>query len=803
MITKTQLIALKKRINEMLYSHYDETIETASETQLYYTLSELANSLIFERKAKQKSKKDKKTVHYLSIEFLMGRSLKNNLWNLEVEKEIRDYLADAGRNIDDVYEVEADAGLGNGGLGRLAACYLESLAECGYSAFGHSIKYEYGLFKQKIVEGKQEQFPDEWLKTGRVWLNERDDQIVEVEIGGRIIEHYDEINGLSFELVDTTKIEAIPFDMIIPAYGTNNTSTLRLWEARAKESINLHLFDIGEYSSALKKATKISEINKVLYPNDNNEKGKDLRLVQQYFLVSAVVQNILNNYFKENTTLENLKNTVLIHINDTHPALCIPEIMRLLIDRYGYGWEESWDALKDIVSYTNHTILSESLEVKRMYAIEKYIPRIALILREIDRRFRMQLSDFAKNDYNKIERLSVVSGNNAYMANLSICAGLKVNGVAKIHSQILKSKLFYDYAQMFPTKFTNVTNGITHRRWLSQANPLLDNLIVSLIGDDYYTNPEELKKLEEFENNEKVLKELERIKFENKKRLAKYVKEKMGIDIDPSARFDIQVKRIHEYKRQLMNIMKVIYLMNEIRSNPKKEITKQVFIFAGKAASGYAMARRIIELISSVSEEIDNDPVLSKKIKVVFLENYTVSMAEVLMPATEVSEQISLAGREASGTGNMKAVINGALMLCTIDGANIEIADCCGHENMFEFGLTADKVECIKNNGYNAMSYYSESSKIRSVIETLNNGIAGENYEDISRYLLGTTVNRDVYMCLADFDSYIEAHDKMDKIYKNQKEWNRRCLHSIANMGYFSSDRSIRDYAKYIWNLKD
>ena len=800
MYTKSQLSQVERKINEILISYYDTKIDKATDVELYYALSKLAVDFMHEKKAKDKLPKPLKTVHYISIEFLIGKSLKNNLWNLELVEPVTNYLAKHGKNIESVYAIESDAGLGNGGLGRLAACYLESLAKCNYRAMGHSIKYEYGLFKQKIIDGKQEQFPDEWLSTGRVWLQERDDQIVEVEIGGKVIEHYSDQTGLSYELAGTTKIEAVPFDMMISAYGTSNTSTIRLWEARAKQGINLHLFDVGEFESSLAEATKVSEINKVLYPNDSNEKGKDLRLIQEYFLASAVMQNILNNYFKNNQGLENLPEQIAVHINDTHPALCIPEFMRLLVDKYHYGWELSFEALKKVISYTNHTILAEALEVKRLYAIEKYMPRIAMILRELDRRFRLELSEFNKNDYSKIDSLAIISGNNVYMANLAIYASRFINGVATIHSNILKSKLFADYYKMYPERFTSVTNGISHRRWLCEANPKLNGLIVSLIGNGFYDNAEELKRLLDFENNEMILNKLEEIKFENKKRLSDFVQKNLGIIIDPSSRFDVQIKRIHEYKRQLMNVMKIIYLMNEIRSNPSAEITKQVFIFAGKAASGYQMARRIIELIVCVSKEIEADERLKEKLQVVFLENYNVSLAEILMPATEVSEQISLAGREASGTGNMKAVINGALMLCTIDGANIEICEKCDRENMFEFGLTADEVEKIKSTGYNAMDYMSSSS-VRSVLDSLTQGIGGEKFEDIVHYLLGTSGNRDVYMCLADFDSYISTYYKLDKVYKNKREWNRRCLHAIASMGYFSSDRAILEYAKNIWKI--
>ncbi len=803
MFTKAQLVLAEEELKAYLLSYYGVTIEEATNQQIYLALAHVANAIMQKNRGQlvNEKNKEKKVVHYMSIEFLLGRSLKNNLWNLGLEECYKTLLSEAGKSLTEVYEVEQDAGLGNGGLGRLAACYLDSLAKLGYPAVGHTIKYEYGLFKQKIVNGKQVEESDRWLDTGEVWLNKREDQIVEVKIGGKLIERYDDTKGLYYEIVDETNVRAIPYDMLISGYNSNTSSVLRLWEAKAEKDIDLRLFSMGEHESALKDESFINTINKVLYPADNNENGKVLRLLQEYFLVSASMQNILNGYFKEHESLSKFPEILSIHINDTHCALCIPELMRLLIDKYNFGWDAAWNAIKKTISYTNHTILSEALEIKNMPRIEKYMPRIALILRELDRRFRIELGEFFKNDSRKIDELSIVSGNSVYMANLSIYASEYINGVAEIHSQILQTRLFKDYAALYPMRFKNITNGITHRRWLSQSNPMLSDFIVSLIGDEFYNDATKLEKLKEYENDEGVLNRLAEIKYENKKRLADYVLKTQGIEIDPNSRFDIQVKRIHEYKRQLLNVLKIIYLMCEIRENPTEEITPQVFIFAGKAASSYKVAKRIIELIVRLAKEIDEDPVLQGKIKVVFLENYSVTMSEILMPATEVSEQISLAGREASGTGNMKAVLNGALMLCTIDGANIEICDHCGHENMFEFGLTSEDAEKIKSRGYNAMEYYIGNENIRKVIDKLGAGVGGERFDDIVDYLLGHSATRDVYLCLADFDSYIEAHNKMDKIYKDKLEWNRRSLLSIASMGYFSSDRSVQEYVDKIWNL--
>lgn len=803
MLTKQQVASAENLLSQVLTNYYNVSFEKATDKQLYFALAKASNTILYDRREKVFTEKnlDKKTIHYMSIEFLIGKNLKNTLWNLELEDVYRSFLAKKGKNIDLIYEQEKDMGLGNGGLGRLAACYLDSLSRLGYPAFGHCIKYEYGLFNQKIVDGRQIETPDDWFDTGNIWLEPREDQAVEVLLGGRVKQNYNEY-GLSYEYEGATVIKALPFDLMISGYKSNTVSTLRLWEARGKNVFDIKKFDQGDFLEAMRARNQIEAINKVLYPSDNNENGRNLRLIQQYFLVSAAMQNILNNYFLNNSDPKKIPEHVSVHINDTHPTLCIPELMRLLMDKYSLGWDDAWNIVKNTVSYTNHTILSEALEVKSMSAIEKNMPRIALIIRELDRRFRLELQEFFKNDFRKIEQMAIVSGNNVYMANLAIYASYKVNGVSKIHSHILKTRLFHDYAEMFQGRFTNITNGITHRRWLAVANPKLDEFIVSLIGDGYYTNPGELSGLANFANNTDVLHKLQSIKFENKKRFAEYLWRTQRIEVDPNARFDVQVKRIHEYKRQLMNAMRIIYLCNKIRENPDEYVTPQVFIFAGKAASGYAMAKRIIRLINQVSLEIERDPLLSSKIKVVFVENYSVTLSEILMPATEVSEQISLAGREASGTGNMKAVINGALMLCTIDGANIEICDTCGHENMFEFGLTADEVEKIKNRGYNAMDYYIGSERVRSVVDKLNAGIAGESFSDIVDYLLGHSDYKDSYMCLADFDAYIDAHYKMDKVYADQEEWNKRSLRAISAMGFFSSDRAIEEYAQKIWHLQ-
>lgn len=801
MLTEAQKNNAEKRLGEYLLEHYGTDLKNVTNQQLFFALANISKEFLYEKKGKFNARENEiKTMHYMSIEFLIGKTLRNNLWNLELEDTYRALLKENGRNIDDVYAIEKDAGLGNGGLGRLASCYLDSLARLGYSGFGHCIKYEYGLFKQSIVDGKQFETPDDWFDTGKVWLDVREDQAVNVLFGGTVKQEY--INDrVTYTLENAEVVKALPYDMLISGYDSNAVVTLRLWEAKAVNKFNIKRFEEGDFSDSMREINEIESINKLLYPSDKTDKGRRLRLIQEYFLVSSAMQNILNNYFAKHKTLAKLPELVSVHINDTHPALCIPELMRILMDKYEFGWDEAWNAVSKTISYTNHTILNEALEIQNLVEIDRSMPRIAMILRELDRRFRLELEKYCNGDYRKVETMSIISGNNVYMANLSIYASHSVNGVSKIHTHILKTRLFNAYSEIYPNRFQNITNGITHRRWLSQINPGLNNLIVSLIGKDYYKSPLELHKLAEFGEDKTVLSKLAQIKFENKKRLAEYLKANQGIEIDPTWRFDVQAKRIHEYKRQLMNVMRIIYLCNQIHEHPDQEMTKQVFLFAGKAASGYEMAKRIIQLINRVAYEINLDPALKEKLQVVFVENYSVTISEILMPATDVTEQISLAGREASGTGNMKAVINGALMMCTSDGANIEISDECSHENAFEFGLTSDEVDKIKSRGYNATEYYIKSERVRSVLDKMSVGVGGESFADLVEYLLGHSNYKDSYMCLADFDAYLDAYDKMDKAYKDVEFWNKKVLHCISSMGQFSSDRSIQEYVDKIWHL--
>ena len=803
-VPATEENAYRKELEKYLLGRYNVKLENANDEQIFRSLAGIVNDKLYEIREVNNanaSNRNAKAVHYVSIEFLVGKSLKSHLFNLGLEEVFRDILKKAGKSIDDVYDKEDESCLGNGGLGRLASCFMDSLASEKYPAFGHCINYDYGLFKQKIIDGNQFELPDEWALNSEVWLSPRGDESVIVRFGGRVSQCVGKDGKFSFEYSGTQDVEAYPYDMLVSGFGGKKVNILKLWSARSLESIDTKKFSQGEYVQAMANKDDVEAISKVLYPSDNHEKGKSLRLKQEYFLASAVAQFIVNNHIKQGKDLHELSNSALIHINDTHPVLIIPELMRILMDEKRFGWEESYNIVSKMVSYTNHTLLSESLAKKELNLLDRYIPRIAMIIRELDRRLTADLI-MRGVDKKAVYDMAIIQNGIVNMTNLAVSASYKINGVSEVHSEILKNSLLKSYSSVFPEKFINITNGVTHRRWLSMANPSLDNLIKSLIGDDYYTDPEKLSQLENFVGDERVIDELQKIKTINKVEFAKYLLKTQGILINPNSRFDVQVKRIHEYKRQLLNCLKIIYLYGELLSNPSKTVTPQTFIFAGKAASGYYMAKRIIKLIYCLSQEIDKNKVISKKLKVVFVENYSVTLAEKLMPATDVTEQISLAGREASGTGNMKAVMNGALMLHTSDGANIEIAERCGEKNSFEFGLTPDQVDDVWQKGYDAMSYYKNSAKIQMVIKMLKTGFNGESFDDIASYLLGQSANRDIYMCLADFDSYIDAHERMDKVYKNKKNWFSKTLHNISCMGYFSSDRSIEEYVNKVWKLK-
>ncbi len=803
-VKKVQGKSCEKELEEFLLGRFNVAIKDATDEQLFIGLADIVNEKLYDIRETTNAKssvRNAKTVHYVSIEFLLGKSLKSHLWNLGLEKDFASALKKNGKNIEDVYSKETEANLGNGGLGRLAACYLDSLTSEGYNAFGHCINYDYGLFKQKIVDCEQVELSDEWTTKGDVWLQPRGDESCVVRFGGQVEETMNTDGTFSYIYNNTQDVQAYPYDMLVSGVGGKKVNILKLWSAKSLESYDSKKFSQGEYVEAMAKKDEIEAISKVLYPADSHEKGKSLRLKQEYFLASAVAQNIVKSSLRQGRSLYEIPEYASVHINDTHPALIVPEFMRILMDEHRLGWDEAWTIVCRMISYTNHTLLSESLEKKELNLVERYIPRIAMIVKEINRRFVKDCQD-RQIESGKIYNMSVIQNSVINFTNLVVVASTYVNGVSSVHSELVKTDLLNSYASLYPEKFLNVTNGVTHRRWLSMSNPELDKLIISLIGEDYYTNASALEKLKQFANDEQTITEFERIKSQNKVAFSKYLLKTQGVTINPNSRFDVHVKRIHEYKRQLLNVLKIIYLYSELKENPNARVTPQTFIFAGKAASSYYMAKRIICLICKLGKEIDKNKVISKKLKVVFVENYSVSVSEILMPATDVTEQISLAGREASGTGNMKAVMNGALMLHTHDGANIEIVEHCGEKNSFEFGLKPEEVEQMWRKGYDAKTYYNQNPMIQKVIDMLKEGFDGESFDDIASYLLGETSYRDVYMCLADFESYIDAHRRMDKVYKNKKNWYSKTIHNVASMGYFSSDRAINEYADKIWKIK-
>ena len=802
--TTDEIKLLQVELEDKLSNYCGVTPKDASTEQMYKAVSLtildklLAKKKEFNHQAKVKSAK---RVYYLCMEFLVGRSLKTNLYNLGLVEQYEKILANYGISLDELYEQEPDAGLGNGGLGRLAACFMDSLAALDYPATGFSIRYEYGLFKQKIVNGWQTEMPDVWLPGGDVWLVPRNDRKLIVRFGGQVVEKQEE-GHLKIEYVNSSTIEAIPYDMLISGGASKGISTLRLWRARNATKFDMKSFSQGDYYKAIQEDHEAELISKVLYPSDDHFEGKVLRLKQQYFLVSASVQNIINDHMKRHGNIYSLPEHAIIHINDTHPALCIPELMRILMDDFYVSWDDAWSIVTRTVAYTNHTVLAEALEKWSEDLIASNLPRCYAIIKEINQRFTVDMWNLFPGDWNKIERMAIISNNQVRMANLSVVGSFSVNGVSALHSDIIKRSVFKDFYDAMPHKFTNVTNGIAHRRWLHQSNPRLCNFLDEVIGHDYYKDAKNLKKLRAYENDENVLKELGKIKLENKKDFANFLYKKQGLVLDPESRFDVQVKRLHEYKRQLLNVLKIVHLYNLIKENPNLDIKPQTFIFGAKAASGYYRAKEVIELICKISEDINNNPKIKEKLNVVFIENYCVSTAEKLFPASEISQQISLAGKEASGTGNMKFMINGAVTFGTMDGANVEICDAVGEDNIFIFGMSTKEVDDLWKKGYNSTYFYNNNKIIREVIATLRKGFAGKSFNNIADYLLTSQGIADQYMCLADFESYLNTHDYMAKTYDDEMKFNKMSLVNISEAGRFASDRSIEDYAKKIWNLK-
>ncbi len=795
----------EKLLEEYLNKYSELTISEANAKDIYKALTLVVHDILLEKREdfhQLVTKKQAKRVHYLCMEFLLGKNLKNALFNLKLDEVYSKILKNHKIDIERVYEFEDDPALGNGGLGRLASCFMDSLATSSYPSMGHSILYEYGLFKQKIVDGEQIELADNWRSTGDFWLQKRQEKSVIVKFGGTVSESY--VNGKLVPIYNNyTEVQAIPYDMIISGYNSDGVAVLRLWEAKSINKFDLNSFSQGAYVEAVAEASEIEMISKVLYPADDHYEGKMLRLKQQYFLVSSALQNIVESLVKRSKDITNLPKLVSIHINDTHPALSVPELMRILLDDYGWEWDTAWNVVTKTINYTNHTVLMEALEKWDENLFKSILPRIYQIVCEINRRFTKDLLENHSNEFDlaKIEKMSIVSQNQIRMANLSIIGSKFVNGVSKLHSDIIKNNLFYDFSLLYKDKFTNVTNGMAHRRWLCQSNPLLTQLITSCIGSSFYIKPNELEKLEKYEDDKCFLNKLYKIKLHNKKLFCEFLKRTQNITVDYNMRFDVHVKRIHEYKRQLLNVLKIIYLYSLLLQNPQLEVTPQVFFFGGKSASKYYMAKRIIKLINKLAKDIDSHPEIAKKLRVIFLENYNVTLAEKIIPASEVSEQISLAGKEASGTSNMKFMINGALTLGTFDGANVEMCECVGRQNMFIFGLDSSQVDNEWKKGYKPLEIYKNNSKVKIVIDMLKKGFDGESFQDIADYLIQG--NRpDPYMCLIDFDSYIDAYYKMDKIYKDHMLWNKMSLNNIAKAGFFSTDRCIEEYAKNIWEIK-
>lgn len=789
---------LKKNIEKILEVSFGTDLNNANNRQVYQALLMSVNNALAEKRAtftKKAREQEKKQVYYMSMEFLVGTSLKNNLWNLGVEDDIRDYLKNAGINIEDFYEVEPDAGLGNGGLGRLASCYLDSLTTLSYPVTGFSIRYEFGIFKQVIIDGWQNEFPDNWLDKAGYWLNPRYDEEVEVHFFGNIHEFWTN-EGLKTEHTDYVSVLATPYDLFISGFNTDAVNSLRLWSAKSTSGFNMELFSKGEYVKSTENEAIASSISKVLYPADDTYQGKSLRLKQQYFFVSASLQQITKEHYKKYNTFDNFSDKAVIHINDTHPSLCVPELMRILMDTYGYKWERAWEITSASLAYTNHTVMSEALEKWPVDLVRSHLPRIYTIIEEINKRFCSYIYETHPDMAGNINNMAIIEGGMVKMANLSIAGSYSVNGVSKLHSEILKADTFRDFNKVYPDKFTNVTNGITHRRWLCQANPLLSELLCEKIGDGFKTDLKEIEKFNAYIDDKSVLDALRDIKQANKNRLIEYVSKKQGINLNPASLFDVQVKRLHEYKRQLLNALHIVDLYLKIKYDGFRPAPKS-FIFAAKASAGYYMAKEIIRLICALSEKISRDPVVRDYIKVVFIADYKVSLAEIIIPSAEISEQISTAGKEASGTGNMKLMLNGAVTLGTLDGANVEILDCVGKDNIFIFGMNAKDVAEVWRCGYNARNLYESNLRIKRVVDFIKNGMSGKNFDSIFNYL----VNADPYMVLADFESYCEAHERVDRSYCDKEKFAKMSLVNIANSGMFASDRSVTEYARNIWHL--
>ncbi len=792
-------------LNNTLLVRYGCQMENASPQQIYRALCYNVNRMLATQSAayyrKQEAEHNKK-VYYMSMEFLVGTSLRNNLYNLGMQDVFTKALAKFGIDIQDLYELEPDAGLGNGGLGRLASCYMDSAASLGLPMTGYSIRYEFGIFKQKIIDGWQMEFPDDWLSMGDVWLVPHESEAVEVKFGGQI-HSWDDNGKFRVAHLNYQSVMAVPNEMFITGYQSDAVNPLVLWSAKSPNSFDMSAFSRGDYAKALEGDTMAEVISKVLYPADDHVAGKRLRLRQQYLLVSASVQTILKKHLREYKSLDNLPDKVSIHINDTHPALCVPELMRLLIDEHDYSWDKAWDITCRTLSYTNHTVMSEALERWSEDLFSEQLPRIYQIVCEINRRLYIDLQAFYGNDWAKLDYMAVIAKGEIRMANLCLACCHKVNGVSKLHSEILKDSIFHDYYVMDPDKFTNVTNGIAYRRWLCQSNPELRDLLNELIGPGYTTDSTQLEKLMKYYDDPAVLQRLREIKLANKVRLSNLILKRNGLYVDPNSMFDVQIKRLHEYKRQLLNVLQILHMYLEIKANPNAPFQPRAFIFAAKASAGYIMAKQIIQLIVALSKMTNNDPDTRDKLKVVFMEDYNVSLAEIICPAAEISEQISIAGKEASGTGNMKLMINGAVTLGTLDGANVEIHEQVGDDNIFLFGLKTEEVNELWQKGYHPLDYVRSDPELKAVMDVLMGGIGGMHFDDIVRSLTTNSKGTaDPYMCLADFHDYVRAQREVSKVYADQRKFTNMSLVNTAKAGFFSADRAVEEYMKNIWHAR-
>ena len=798
-------------VKENVKNLYRKTLDEASQQEIFQTVSYTVKDVIIDDwLATQKAfdKQDPKMVYYMSMEFLMGRALGNNMINLKMYKEVKEALGEIGLNLDEIEDQEPDPALGNGGLGRLAACFMESLATLGYAAYGCGIRYRYGMFKQKIKDGFQVEVPDNWLKNGYPFELRRPEYSYEVKFGGYVRAEVTEEGKTRFVQENYQSVLAVPYDMPIVGYGNHVVDTLMIWDAEPMECFELDSFDKGDYHKAVEQENLARNLVEVLYPNDNHIAGKELRLKQQYFFVSASVQRALARYKKHHDDIHKLPEKVTFQLNDTHPTVAVAELMRILLDEEGLSWDEAWEITTKTCAYTNHTIMAEALEKWPIEIFSRLLPRIYQIVEEINRRFILQIQAEFPGDNGKVARMAIVYDGQVKMAHLAIAAGYSVNGVAKLHTEILKNEQLHDFYELFPQKFNNKTNGITQRRFLMHGDPLLADWVSEHIGDDWITNLSHIEKMAIYATDKKAQQEFMNIKYQNKLRLAKYIKEHNGIEVDPRSIFDVQVKRLHEYKRQLLNILHVMYLYNELKEHPDMDFYPRTFIFGAKAAAGYKNAKLTIKLINNVADVINNDRSINGKIKVVFIEDYRVSIAEWIFAAADVSEQISTASKEASGTGNMKFMLNGALTLGTMDGANVEIVEEVGKENAFIFGMSSDEVIAHeRNRDYDPMQIFNSDQDIRKVLMQLINGFYSPNDPELFRDLYNSLLNTqctqfaDTYFILKDFRSYAEAQKRVMEAYKDEEGWAKSAILNIAHAGKFSSDRTIQEYVDDIWHL--